>query len=138
MHNRKIDTLINTLIIDTYYISASSAVSCRLLFLLIKMRIWTCHYSKPEAATWKCSIKTGILIIPVQLIFFSVTFFKLSLFFICIYIFFFFNKFFFFFFFFLQQHENIIKSNNKKNSYINQLLRLPLLKYTHTEKKQIC
>ena len=37
--------------------------------------------------------------------------------------------------FFLQQHENIIKSNNKKNNYINQLLRLPLLKYTHTEKK---
>ena len=36
--------------------------------------------------------------------------------------------------FFLQQHENIIKSNNKKNNYINQLLRLPLVKYTHREK----
>ena len=36
---------------------------------------------------------------------------------------------------FLQQHENMIKSNNKTNNYINQLLRLPLLKYTHTYKK---
>ena len=33
---------------------------------------------------------------------------------------------------FLQQHENIIKNNNKKNNYINQSLRLLLLKYTHT------
>ena len=36
--------------------------------------------------------------------------------------------------FFLQQHKNIIKSNNKKNNHMNQLLRLPLLKYTRTEK----
>ena len=56
--------------------------------------------------------------------------------------FFFFNNFFFllksfFFNLFLQQDENVIKSNNKKNNYINQLLRLPLLKYrhAHTEKK---
>ena len=33
---------------------------------------------------------------------------------------------------FLQQHENTIKSNDKNNNYINQLLRLPLLKHTHT------
>ena len=46
-------------------------------------------------------------------------------------------SFFFFFFFLQQQHENIIKSNNKKNNYIIQLLRLPLLKYTHTQKKEI-
>ena len=36
--------------------------------------------------------------------------------------------------FFLQQHKNIIKSNNKKNNYMNQLLRLPLLNYIQTEK----
>ena len=36
---------------------------------------------------------------------------------------------------FLQQHKSIIKSNNKKSNYMNQLLRLPLLKYTHTEQK---
>ena len=35
----------------------------------------------------------------------------------------------------LQQHENTIKSNNKINNYINHLSRLPLLKYTHTQKK---
>ena len=46
--------------------------------------------------------------------------------------FFFFNVFLFKIFF--TKHENIIKSNNKKNNYINQLLRLPLFKYTHTEK----
>ena len=46
------------------------------------------------------------------------------------YIFFFLINFFLLLFFFLQQHKNIIKSNNKKNNYMNQLLRLPLLKYT--------
>ena len=35
--------------------------------------------------------------------------------------------------FFLQQHKNAVKSNNKNNNYINQLLRLPLLKHTHTK-----
>ena len=54
------------------------------------------------------------------------------------FLFFFFKSIFFLLNFFLQQHKNIIKSNNKKNNYINQLLRLPLLKYTHTEKKYIC
>ena len=34
--------------------------------------------------------------------------------------------------FFYSKHKNLIKSNNKKNNYMNQLLRLPLLKYTHT------
>ena len=34
-------------------------------------------------------------------------------------------------------NKNIIRSNNKKNNYMNQLLRLPLLKYT-TEKKYMC
>ena len=37
--------------------------------------------------------------------------------------------------FFLEQHKNIIESNNNKNNYMKQLLRLPLLKYTHTNKK---
>ena len=41
------------------------------------------------------------------------------------------NQFFSFKFFFTAT-QNIIKSNNKKNNYMNQLLRLPLLKYTHT------
>ena len=37
--------------------------------------------------------------------------------------------------FFLRQHENVIKSNNKKRkNYMSQLLRLPLLKYTHRKK----
>ena len=49
--------------------------------------------------------------------------------------FFFSINFFPFNFFFLQQHQNIIKSNNKNNNYMNQLLRLPLLKYTHTPRK---
>ena len=44
------------------------------------------------------------------------------------------KKIYFYFKFFLQQHKNIIKSNNKKNNYMNQLLRLPLLKYTHRKK----
>ena len=44
----------------------------------------------------------------------------------------FFENSFFPFNLFLQQHKNLTKSNNKKNSYMNQLLRLPLLKYTHT------
>ena len=34
----------------------------------------------------------------------------------------------------LQQRDSTVKNNNKKNNYINQLLRLPLLKHTHTEK----
>ena len=38
-------------------------------------------------------------------------------------------------FFFKTTRKYIIKSNNKKNNCINQLLRLPLLKYTHTQKK---
>ena len=38
------------------------------------------------------------------------------------------NQFFFPFNFFLQQHKTIINSNNMKNNYMNQLLRLPLLK----------
>ena len=34
--------------------------------------------------------------------------------------------------FFYSSTKNIIKINNKKNNYLNQLLRLRLLKYTHT------
>ena len=52
-------------------------------------------------------------------------------------LFFFFINQFFPFKFFLQQHKNLIKGNNKKNNYMNQLLRLPLLKYTHTKRKYI-
>ena len=44
----------------------------------------------------------------------------------------FFNNFFFYFNFFFTTIRKYNKSNNKKNNYINQLLRLPLLKYTHT------
>ena len=44
----------------------------------------------------------------------------------------FFENSFFPFNLFLQQHKNLTKSNNKKNSHMNQLLKLPLLKYTHT------
>ena len=52
---------------------------------------------------------------------------------------FFFNKFFSFKnFFFTTTQKYVIKSNNKKNNYMNQLLRLPLLKYAHTEKKYTC
>ena len=40
--------------------------------------------------------------------------------------------------FFLQQHENIIKSNNTKKNCMNQILRLPLLKYTHTQREKTC
>ena len=43
---------------------------------------------------------------------------------------------FFFLLNFILQHKNKIKSNNKKNNYMNQWLRLPLLKYTHTEEKK--
>ena len=43
--------------------------------------------------------------------------------------FFFLNQFFPFKVFYTK-HKNLIKSNNKKNNYMNQLLRLPLLKYT--------
>ena len=47
----------------------------------------------------------------------------------------FFNKFFpIIIFFFLQQLKNTIKIINMKNNYMNQLLRLPLLKYTHRKK----
>ena len=49
----------------------------------------------------------------------------------------FFKSVFFILNFFLQQHKNIIESNNNKNNYMNQLLRLPLLKYTHTQTKKI-
>ena len=41
---------------------------------------------------------------------------------------------FFFLLNFILQHKNKIKSNNKKNNYMNQLLRLPMLKYTHRKK----
>ena len=49
--------------------------------------------------------------------------------------FFFYLMNFFPFKFFLQQHENTIKNSNKKNNYINQLLRLPLLKIQRERKK---
>ena len=46
---------------------------------------------------------------------------------------FFFRSIFFPFKFFLQQHKIIINSNNMKNNYMNQLLPLLFLKYTHTK-----